>query len=102
MKLKKKDLAERIAMKQGISQKQTLAFLDTFMEAVKEEVCKGNSIELLCFGTFYLWKRTAHISPKRISERADEDQQRISLGFRPGQLFRESINDQLQDFEDKD
>lgn len=102
MKLKKKDLAERLALKQGVSQKQALAFLETFMDTVKEEVCKGNSIELMCFGTFYLWKRTAHISPKRVSERPDEEQQRISLSFRPGQLLRQSINGQIQNINEED
>lgn len=95
MKLTKKDLAARLADKQGIYQKDATAFLESFMDIVREEVCRGNTIELMYFGTFYLWERTSQLTPKRINACPDEKQQRLSLGFRPGQCFRKRLNGAL-------
>lgn len=92
MKLKKKDLAERLAARQGICKKEAAVFLENLMDIIKEEVCKGNSIELMYFGTFYLWKRTSHLAPHRPQVRPDELQERLSLGFRPGSCLRACMN----------
>lgn len=91
-KLNKKELARQVGNKLGITQKDALVFIDTFMDTVKEAVSQGNSIELLNFGTFYLWKRTSHLLPKRCTTLPDELQNRMSIGFKPGEFFLYKIN----------
>jgi nucleoid DNA-binding protein len=50
----KAELVKRISQETGILRKDTAVIVDSFLEALKDSLIKGNHIELRGFGTFNL------------------------------------------------
>ena len=57
--MNKSELISAIALKTGLTKKDTGATLDAFMETVTEALSKGDSVALIGFGTFSTSKREA-------------------------------------------
>ncbi|MGM0378877.1 MAG: HU family DNA-binding protein [Bacillota bacterium] len=59
MKLRKKELVEKLTKKTGLTKKDTKNLLDAFTDVVGEELNNGNEIALTGFGKFYPRHRKA-------------------------------------------
>jgi len=64
MILNRKDLAMLLKERTGIRREKAMEIVNTFLDIIKEEVKKGNKIELRKFGTFYL-KEKKYVKPNR-------------------------------------
>ena len=90
MSLTKKDLAKNISIKLGLSQKDSLFFVQNFFKALIDN--KTRNININKFGTF-LYKKT----PKRIGRNPKtleefEIKARKKLSFKPSDDVKKSIN----------
>lgn len=59
--MNKAELVAFIAEKAGVTKTQAGATLDSFIEAVKKTLKKGDKVSLVGFGTFSVSKRAARI-----------------------------------------
>lgn len=57
--MNKSQLVMELAKKTGLTKKNSEAFLNAFMDVVKEELKKGGSIQLVGFGSFKVAERQA-------------------------------------------
>jgi len=86
----KKDLAENITNKLGLSQKDSLFFVKQFFQALIDN--KDSNINLNKFGTFILKETPKRIgrNPKTLQE--FEIKSRQKLTFRPSDDLKQNIN----------
>lgn len=90
MSLTKKDLANNISKKLGLSQKDSLFFVQNFFKTLTDN--KTSNININKFGTFF-YKKT----PKRIGRNPKTLQEfkikpRYKLAFRPSEEIKKNIN----------
>ena len=90
MALTKKDLAKNISKKLGLSQKDSLFFIQQFFKMLIDN--KAKNININKFGTF-LYKKT----PKRIGRNPKTLQEfqikpRHKLTFKPSEEIKKNIN----------
>lgn len=57
--MNKKELIAEVAQKSGLAKKDAEKALDAFVEAVSAELEKGESVQLVGFGTFEVRQRAA-------------------------------------------
>ena len=57
--MNKKEIISEIAEKTGLAQKDAHAFLDGFVEVVKEAIGKGEDVSIVDFGQFCVAERAA-------------------------------------------
>lgn len=89
----KSEIVNRIALKTGMSRKDSIEALEIFLESIKDGLRDGEKISLVGFGTFFVKQKKArngrnprtgdkiHIPPKQIAT------------FKPGKAFRELVNE---------
>ncbi|MBL6452285.1 MAG: HU family DNA-binding protein [Porphyromonas sp.] len=65
-KTTKTEFIKTVAEKAGLSQKDTKAVYEAMVEAIHEEMKKGNRLSLVGFGSFYVSERAARkgINPR--------------------------------------
>ena len=90
MSVTKKDLANNITNKLGLSQKDSLSFVKQFFQALIDN--KDSNINLNKFGTFILKKTPKRIgrNPKTLQE--FEIKSRQKLTFKPSDNLKQNIN----------
>ena len=89
----KADIADRVADGTGISRKNAVLAVETFLACVKEALKQNQKVSLVGFGTFYVKEKNSrngrnprtgekiHIPPKAVAT------------FKPGKSFRELVNE---------
>ena len=90
MSITKKDLANNISKKIGLSQKDSLSFVKEFFKVLADH--KSSNININKFGTF-IFKKT----PKRVGRNPKTLQQydirpRQKLSFKPSEEVKQNIN----------
>ena len=90
MSLTKKDLAKNISQKLGLSQKDSLFFVQNFFKALINN--KSKNININKFGTFSYKKTPKRIgrNPKTLEEFSIKSRQRLT--FQPSDKIKQTIN----------
>ena len=90
--MNKKEIVAEIAEKTGLAQKDAHAFLDGFVEVVKEAVGKGEDVSIVDFGQFCVAERVAR---KARDFRTGKEMMVPAMKvvkFKPGKSLKEAAN----------
>lgn len=90
--MNKSGLAAAVAMKTGLTKKDSEAACTAFVDSVSEALAKGNKVTIIGFGTFELRNRAARtgINPstgKKIKIAAVK-----APAFKPGKALKAKVN----------
>ena len=90
MSVTKKDLSRNISQKLGLSQKDSLFFVQNFFKALIDY--KSSNININKFGTFSYKKTPKRIgrNPKTLEKFSIKSRQRLT--FKPSDKIKETIN----------
>ena len=90
MSVTKKDLAKNISKKLGLSQKDSLFFVQNFFKALIDN--KSKNININKFGTFSYKKTPKRIgrNPKTLEEFSIKSRKRLT--FQPSDKIKQTIN----------
>lgn len=88
----KTEVAARISMKTGLTQKQGMEALELFLETVGAALMAGEKVSLVGFGSFVFRHRPGHKARNpRTGEPVVVPAKNV-LYFKPGRRFRAAIN----------
>ena len=90
--MNKKEIIAEIAGKTGLAQKDTHAFLDGFVEVVKEAVGKGEDVSIVDFGQFCVTERAARMARDFKTGKPMEVPAMKSVKFKAGKSLKEAAN----------
>lgn len=91
--MNKTELVKEIAERTQASQKEVGTFLGTFVEVVGEQLEKGNTVQLIGFGSFETRKRSARTGRNpRNPEEIIEIPESKAPAFKAGKLLKERVN----------
>jgi DNA-binding protein HU-beta len=90
--MKKADLVAQIADYAGISKKDAEAALAGFMDAVEGALKKGDSVQLVGFGTFMVSKRKATTGRNPKTGEPIQIPARNAVRFKVGKKLSDAIN----------
>ena len=90
MSVTKKDLAKNISKKLGLSQKDSLFFVQSFFKALTDN--KSRNININKFGTFSYKRTPKRIgrNPKTLEKFSIKSRQRLT--FQPSDKIKQTIN----------
>ncbi len=88
----KAEIANAVSTKTGMSRKDSIDALETFLLCVKDALKQGEKVSLVGFGTFYLKRKEARQGRNpRTGARIDIPAKNIAT-FKPGKSFREMVD----------
>ncbi|RUM41176.1 MAG: DNA-binding protein [Desulfurobacterium sp.] len=85
----KAELVSAIAKTGKIRKKDAEAFLNAFVEVVKETLAKGEKIEIRNFGTFYMKEKARRVARNPRTGKKVRVPAKLSPSFRPGKILKE-------------
>ena len=90
--MNKADLISAISDRSGMEKSKVEAFLNSFIGVVEDTVAKGESIQLIGFGTFELRRREARVgrNPKT-GENLNIPASNVPV-FKVGKNFKDAVN----------
>ena len=88
----KAEIAQRIARQTGLTQTDTAAAVDGFIEAVSWALEHGERVEIRGFGTFKVVKRAARTGRNPRAGTHIEIPPRAAPAFKPSREIRERVN----------
>jgi len=89
----KKELADVIHVKIGISRRECAEIVDFFFNIVKEKLAKGESVKIRGFGSFRPQKKKARKVRNPATGDAIVIADRTVVTFKPSRFLRDSINE---------
>jgi len=89
----KKELADVIHVKIGLSVRECAEIVDFFFNIVKEKLAKGERVQIPGFGSFRPQKRKARKGRNPATGEAIVIADRIVVTFKPSGFLRDSINE---------
>ncbi len=89
----KKELADVIHEKIGLSTSESVEIVEFFFNIVKEKLAKGESVKIPGFGSFRLQKRKARKGRNPATGEAIVIADRTVVTFKPSRFLRDSINE---------
>lgn len=89
----KKELADVIHVKIGLSRRESAEIVEFFFEQVKEKLAAGEGIKIPGFGSFRLQKRKARKGRNPATGGAIVISDRTVVTFKPSRFLRDSINE---------
>lgn len=89
--MNKAELTTAIAKQTGLSQKDSAAALDAFIETVKKSLKKGNKVQLVGFGSFEVVKRKARNGVNPQSGEKIKIAARKTPKFNPGKALKDFV-----------
>ncbi len=89
----KKDLADAIHVKIGLSTRESAEIVEFIFKIVKEKLEKGESIKIPGFGSFRLQKKKARKGRNPATGEAIVIADRTVVTFKPSRFLRDSINE---------
>jgi integration host factor subunit alpha len=91
MSLTKADIADRLFEVVGLNKREAKEFVDTYFEAIREALERGENVKLSGFGNFQL--RVKNQRPGRNPKTGEEIpiSARRVVTFRPGQKLRARV-----------
>lgn len=87
-----KEIISGIAEKTGLAQKDAHAFLDGFVEVVKEAIKKGKDVSIVDFGQFCVTERAARMARDFKTGKQMEVPAMKTVKFKAGKSLKESAN----------
>ena len=90
--MNKKEIVAEIAEKTGLAQKDAHAFLDGFVEVVKEAVKKGKDVSIVDFGQFSVVERAARRARDFRTGKEMTVPAMKTVKFKPGKSLKEAAN----------
>ena len=84
----KSELISAIAEKGSIRKKDAEAFLNAFIEVVKEALAKGEKIEIRNFGAFYMKEKAKRVARNPRTGKKVKVPAKISPSFKPGKNLK--------------
>jgi len=90
--MNKKEIIAKIAEKTGLAQKDAHAFLDGFVEVVKEAVRKEEDVSIVDFGQFCVAERAARRARDFKTGKEMMVPAMKAVKFKPGKSLKEAAN----------
>ncbi len=90
--MNKKEIIAEIAEKTGLAQKDAHAFLDGFVEVVKEAIRKGDDVSIVDFGQFCVTERAARRARDFKTGKEMMVPATKAVKFEPGKSLKEAAN----------
>ena len=90
--MNKKEIIAKVAEKTGLAQKDIHAFLDGFIEVVKEAMGKGDDVSIVDFGQFCVTERAARMAWDFRTGKQMEVPAMKSVKFKAGKALKEAAN----------
>ena len=90
--MNKAELVEAMVKETGLSKKDTELALNAFMNNVKKSVKKGDSVQLVGFGTFSLAKRSARTGHNPQTGESIKIKAAKAPKFKAGKGFKDFVN----------
>lgn len=89
--MNKAELIELLSSKVGVSKRQAETMLETFMEAVIQELKKGEEVALSGFGTFSARKRAERMGINPQTKEKIRIPAVVVPKFKPGKTLKDSL-----------
>lgn len=89
--MNKSALIAAIAEKTNMTRKQAGDAVEAFVATITEEVCKGEKVTIVGFGTFEMKERAAHIGRNPATGEAIEIAPSKAPVFKAGKAFKEAV-----------
>nr|WP_170151712.1 HU family DNA-binding protein [Trinickia caryophylli] len=90
--MNKQELIDAVAAQTGASKAQTGETLDTLLEVVKKAVSKGDSVQLIGFGSFGSGKRAARTGRNPKTGETIKIPAAKTVKFTAGKAFKDAVN----------
>lgn len=90
--MNKQELVSAMAEKSGLTKVDSEKALNGMVEAVKDAMSKGDSIQLVGFGTFSVSERSARTGRNPQTGKEIQIAAKKIAKFKPGKALSESIN----------
>lgn len=90
--MNKKELIEVIVKENGLTKAAAERVLNTMTEAIKKAVAKGDTVQLIGFGTFSSAKRAARAGRNPATGAALKIKASVSPKFKAGTAFKNAVN----------
>ena len=90
--MNKKEIIAEIAGKTGLVQKDVHAFVDGFVEVVKEAIRKGDDVSIVDFGQFCVTERAARRARDFKTGKEMVVPAMKAVKFKPGKSLKEAAN----------
>jgi len=90
--MNKQELIDAIAGQTGQSKAQTGEMLDTTLDVIKKIVAKGDSLQLIGFGSFSSGKRAARVGRNPKTGEEIKIPAAKTVKFTAGKAFKDAVN----------
>jgi DNA-binding protein HU-beta len=90
--MNKQELIDAVAAQTGVSKAQTGETLDTLLEVVKKSVAKGETVQLIGFGSFGSGKRAARTGRNPKTGDTIKIPAAKTVKFTAGKAFKDAVN----------
>lgn len=90
----KKELADNIHIKIGLSRRESSEIVEFFFENVKDKLSSGEGVKIPGFGSFRLQKRKARKGRNPATGDSILISNRTVVTFKPSRFLRDSINEE--------
>ena len=88
----KAEVAVKLSERTGLSNKEAVRAIETFLSTVREGLSQGKKVSLVGFGTFYIKQRDPRVGRNpRTGESINIPIKRV-VAFKPGKAFRELVD----------
>lgn len=88
----KKELAEVIHQKIGLSKRESAEIVEFFFDMIKEQLSKGEGIKMPRFGSFRIQERKSRKGRNPATGDSIEIEKRKAVVFKPSRFLREALN----------
>jgi len=92
MALSKENIVAEVADKAGISKKDAVKAVNAFLEAMTENLAKGEKITFIGFGAFEVKERAARVGHNPRTGEAIEIPASKLPSFKPGKALKDAVN----------
>ncbi|KAG0163583.1 hypothetical protein DFQ28_007508 [Apophysomyces sp. BC1034] len=92
IRMNKQELIDAVAVQTGASKAQTGEALDTLLEVIKKAVSKGDSVQLIGFGSFGSGKRAARTGRNPKTGETIKIPAAKTVKFTAGKAFKDAVN----------
>lgn len=89
--MKKAEFIEAVAVKAGLSKKDTQKSLDAILDTIKDAMVQGKSVNFIGFGSFTTATRAARKAKVPGTDRVVDVPATKSVKFKPGKQLKDSV-----------
>lgn len=89
--VKKKDVAQELAEKMGVSKKDGLTWLESFLELMTNHLRKGNKVNLSGFGILKVADRPARMGRNPATGATIQIKASKKIRFTPAKVLKEAV-----------